>query len=79
MTRSKTLWLALGGWSAVLVLLILYIIQFYSPKKAEDFAPDVRQISETAGGCWIFGLTFIWFLGALPLFIAAIVTRKDKR
>ena len=78
-TRSKTLWLAFGGWCAVLVLLILYTIQFYSPKTTEDFFPPDRRASEVAAGCWVFGLMLIWFLGALPLFIAAVVTQKDKK
>jgi len=79
MTRSKILWLALGGWSTILFLLIIATVMCYESEAAKYHPLSGEHwASEAACGFWVFVLAFIWFLGALPLFIAAIVTRKGK-
>jgi len=79
-TKSTILWLSLAGWTVLFVVLIFAERAFYA-SEAEKFHPlsDEHWACRAAASLWFFVLVFIWFLGALPLFIAAIVTRKDKK
>lgn len=86
MTRSKILWLAFAGWSVLFVVLILSMLAFYSNEIATRTYEEQFQVrydgfdpARAAASIWFVFLAFIWFIGALPLFIAAIVTRKDKK
>ena len=79
--KSTILWLSLAGWTVLFVVLIFAECAFYA-SEAEKFHPlsDDHWACRVAASLWFFiVLVFIWFLGALPLFIAAIVTRKDKK
>ena len=78
--KSTILWLSLAGWTVLFVVLIFAECAFYA-SEAEKFHPlsDDHWACRAAASLWFFVLVFIWFLGALPLFIAAIVTRKDKK
>jgi hypothetical protein len=86
MTKSKILWLAFAGWSVLFVVLILSMLAFYSNDIATRTHAEQLQVrydgfdpARAAASIWFVFLAFIWFIGALPLFIAAIVTRKDKK
>jgi len=77
--KSKILWWAFGCWSILFILLLLATCQFYVSEAARDrLYGGSGHSCEIAGGFWEFVLMFIWFLGALPLFIAAVVTRKRE-
>ncbi len=78
--KSTILWLSLAGWTVLFVVLIFAECAFYA-SEAEKFHPlsDDHWACRAAASLWFVVLVFIWFLGALPLFIAAIVTRKDKK
>ncbi len=87
MTKSKILWYALGGWSLFFVVLILLMLLFYSQeietRTYQERLEAKRSVGElgidpdeTAAAVWSSCFLFVWFIGALPLFIAAIVTRR---
>lgn len=78
-TRSETFWLAFAGWTVLFAVLILSMLAFYAHDRTREYDYDRFDPSAAAAGIWFFVLAIIWFLGALPLFISAIVTRKDKK
>ena len=68
MTKSQNLWLTLAGWSIFFLVVISLVARSY------DLAFDT-----SSGLTWCFLAFPVWSIGVVPLFIAAIVTRKEKR
>jgi hypothetical protein len=81
MTKSKILWLAFVGWTVLFNVLIWSMLAFYYCEIATRTPEEQFEVGldKLATKIWFVFLVFIWFIGALPLFIAAIVTRKDKK
>jgi len=90
MTKSKILWLTLAGWSLFFLIVIACTQHYYANETATARAMGWNvaraagldpsgKINAAAFGIWLMLFLFIWFIGALPLFIAAVVTRKEKQ
>jgi hypothetical protein len=81
MTKSKILCLAFVGWTVLFNVLIWSMLAFYYCEIATRTPEEQFEVGldRLAAKIWFVFLVFIWFVGALPLFIAAIVTRKDKK
>jgi hypothetical protein len=78
LSKSGILWAALIVWT-IFIFWIWARTAFSGMTEAEKHhsLDPARQGAEAALGCWTIGAFVLWFLGALPLFISAIV--KGKR
>ncbi len=89
MTRSKIFWTVLLVWSVVIALLIVWMVTFYVQDMADRTPAELAEArayerqyggdpNESGIGCWFIAFVFLWLVVALPLFIAAIATKREK-
>jgi len=90
MTKSKILWLTLAGWSVFFAITIFCTHALYTHKiiTRTDLEQERASVRTAILGhdpdiaariTWCYRFVLIWSIGAPPLFIAAVVTRKEKR
>jgi hypothetical protein len=86
MTKSRILWFTLLAWSVLFVVFCAITRHHYHSKIIstqlmgwnQALAAGLDPSGDTAKaafGFWFLLLLFVWFTGALPLFISAVVTR----
>ena len=84
LSKSAWLFIVLGIWCAVWFLLVIAMVAFYQrPMDPREAYEDARSKAlgglsprEVASGVWCCCFSFVWLVGAIPLLIAAIATRR---